>query len=165
MSRTYRKCSITEDQSLSKYINDHISCVRGRRKWEYYMTEGGQKAYQKAIEDWETDYGNWLYGRPRISWFPPKQPTEYEFKNVRITYVEFDYDKEVEEATEEYKKFKRDGRFYEGDLNRAYKKHCASDLRHLNRELARKIIKGDDSWEDKPYPDTYLGKKHIWDYW
>jgi hypothetical protein len=79
--------------------------------------------------------------------------------------VEFDYDKEVEEATKEYKKYKRDGRFYEGDLNRAYKKHCASDLRHLNRELARKIIKDDDSWEQKPYPDTYLGKQYIWDFW
>jgi hypothetical protein len=165
MSRTYRKSSLTEEQSLAKYVNDHIKVVKKRRHWEYYMTEGGRRAYEKAMEEWETLYGNWLYGRPRISWFPPKQPTEYEFKNVRITYVEFDYDKEVEEATKEYKKYKRDGRFYEGDLNRAYKKYCASDLRHLNRELARKIIKDDDSWEQKPYPDTYLGKQYIWDFW
>jgi hypothetical protein len=34
-----------------------------------------------------------------------------------------------------------------------------------NRELARKIIKDDDSWEQKPYPDTYLGKQYIWDFW
>jgi hypothetical protein len=76
-----------------------------------------------------------------------------------------DFDEEVKKATKEYKKFKRDGRFYEGNLNRAYKKHCASDLRRLNRELARKIIKDDDSWEYKPYPDTYLGKQYVWNYW
>jgi len=165
MSRTYRKCSITEEQSLAKYINKHISRVRGRRKWEYYMTEGGRKAYEKSIEDWETEYGNWLYARPRVGWYPPRQPTEYEFKNLRITYVEYDHGKEVEEATKEYKKYKRDGRLYEGNLNSSYKKYCAEELRCKNRELARKIIKGDNSWEDKPYPDTYLGKKHIWDFW
>jgi hypothetical protein len=165
MSRTYRKSSITEQESLVKYINDHINVVKKRRRWEYYMTEGGRKAYEKAMEEWETAYGHWLYGRPCTSWFPPSQPTEYEFKNVRITYVEYDHDEEVKYATEEYKKFKRDGRFYDGDLNRSYKKHCASDLRRLNRELARKIIKDDDSWEQKPYPDTYLGKQYVWDYW
>lgn len=165
MSRTYRKCSITEEQSLVEYVNKHLSRVRDRRKWEYYMTEGGRKAYQKAIEDWETEYGIWLHKtRPRTGWYPPRQPTEYEFKNLRITYVEYDHDKEVEYATKEYEKYKRDGRFYESNLNRPYKKYCATELRCLNRRLARQIIKDDDRWEDKPYPDTYLGKKHIWDY-
>lgn len=165
MSRTYRKRSVTEEQNLVQYINEHINHVRKRRKWEYYMTEGGRKKYQKAIEDWETEYGIWLYVRPRIGWYPPRQPLEYEFQNLRVTYIEYDHDKEVEEATREYEKYKRDGRFYESNMNRSYKKYCATELRCLNRRLARKIIKGDDSWEDKPYPDTYLGKKHIWDYW
>lgn len=166
MSRTYRKCSITEEQSLEKYVNEHLNRVRGRRCWEYYMTEGGRKAYEKAVEDWETEYGIWLYGRAGgRSWYHPRQPMEYEFQNIRITYKEYDHDKEVEEATKEYKKYNRDGRFYDGDLNRTYKKHCASDLRRLNRELARKIIKDDDNWEQKPYPDTYLGKQYIWDFW
>lgn len=165
MSRTYRKRSITEEESLAEYINKHISRVRGRRKWERYMTEGGRKAYQKAIEDWETEYGIWLYDRPRCSWYSPRQPLEYEFQNLRITYVEYDHDEEVEYATKEYKKYNRDGRFYESNMNRSYKKYCATELRCLNRHLARQIIKDDDRWEDKPYPDTYLGKKHIWDYW
>lgn len=165
MSRTYRKRSITEEESLAQYINKHLNRVRARRKWEYYMTEGGRKSYQKAIEDWETEYGIWMWARPRNDWYPPRQPTEYEFKNLRITHVPYDHDKEVEEATREYKKYNRDGRFYESNMNRSYKKYCVSELRVHNRILARKIIKGDDSWEDKPYPDTYMGKKHIWDYW
>ena len=166
MSRTYRKCSITEEQSIVEYINKRISHVRSRRKYAYYMTVGGFNAYQKAVEAWETEYGIWLHHPLRGPrwWYPPKEPTEYEFKNVRTEYVEYDHVKEVDYATKEYKRYKRDGRFYDGDLNRTYKKHCASDLRRLNRELARKIIKDDDSWEDKPYPDTYLGKKYIWDY-
>lgn len=165
MSRTYRKCSITEEQSLEKYVNDHLDHVRRRRKWDFYMTESGRRAYQKAVEEWETAYGKWLHGSLRIGWYPPRQPMEYEFRNVRISYHEYDYDEEVAHATKEYKKYKRDGRFYDGDLNRSYKKHCAQELRRFNRELARKIIKEDDSWEQKPYPDTYLGKQHVWDYW
>lgn len=165
MSRTYRKRSITEQESLEKYVSKHLDRVRKRQRWEYYMTEGGRKAYEKAIEDWETEYGIWLCARPRSGWYPPRQPTEYEFKNLRITYEEYDYDKEVEYATKEYKTYNRDGQFYESNLNVSYKKYCAAELRMLNRHLARQIIKEDDRWENKPYPDTYLGKAHIWDYW
>lgn len=166
MSRTYRKSSVTEEKSLVEYINDHLNRVRRRRKWDHYMTESGHKAYKKAMEEWETAYGNWMYGpRAREDWFPPRQPLEYEFENLRITYEEYDHDKEVEYATKEYEKYKRDGRFYESNLNRSYKKYCATELRCLNRRLARQIIKDDERWEDKPYPDTYLGKQHIWDYW
>jgi hypothetical protein len=180
MSRTYRKSSITEQQSLVEYINDHIKHLKRRSfYYEYYLTDAGQKAYDKAVEEWETEYYNWLYNEKKQGyWFrnlyservfrfnhPPEQPILFHFKKRRVVYKEIDYDKEINEATEEYKKYKRDGRFYEGSLNRAYKKHCASDLRRLNRELARKIIKYDDSWEQKPYPDTYLGKQYVWDYW
>ena len=141
MSRTYRKRSITEKESLAKYINKHLNRVRGRRKWEHYMTESGLKAYEKAIEDWETEYGIWLYARPRIGWYPPRKPTEYEFQNLRITYVEYDHDEEVKHAIKEYEKYKRDGRFYESNTNRSYKKYCATELRCLNRHLTRQIIK------------------------
>lgn len=166
MSRTYRKCSITEEESLAQHVNKHLSRVRNRRKREHYMTEGGRKAYQKALEEWETEYGFWLYAQPRVGgWYPPRQPTEYEFQNLRITFVEYDYDEEVEYATKEYQKYKRDGRFYESNLNRSYKKYCATELRCCNRRLARQIIKDDGRWEDKPYPDAYLGKKHFWDFW
>lgn len=165
MSRTYRKSSVTEQQSLVEYVNDHLDRVRRRRKWDFYMTESGRRAYQKAMEQYEIEYYRYLNSGWQPFFKVPSMPMEYEFRNVRISYHEYDYDQEVEYATKQYKKYKRDGRFYDGDLNRSYKKHCAQELRRFNRELARKIIKEDDSWEQKPYPDTYLGKQHVWDYW
>ena len=105
MSRTYRKRCITEKQSLIEYVNKHTSRARGRRIYEYYMTVSGLKAYKKAIEDWENEYGNWLYRLPRIGQLPPKEPTEYEFKNLRTEYIDPVHDKEVDYATNEYKKY------------------------------------------------------------
>lgn len=160
MSRTYRKSSITEQKSLVKYVDEHMNYIRKRRRWEYHMTEGGRIAYEKALTDYETKCSHGQ-GPCKIV----HQPMEYEFKNIRITYVEYDHEKEVEYATKEYIKYKRDGSTYESNLNKSYKKHCARNLRRFNRELACKIIKDDDSWEQTPYPDTYLGKVHIWDYW
>lgn len=163
MSRTYRKSCITEEQTLTQYINRQIDYLKRRSfYYEYYLTEHGQKAYDKAMEEWNIAYHRYLY---RIEYlFAPREPNIWEFKKARAVIKEIDYNKEINEATDEYNRFNRDGRFYEGDLNRSYRKHCAKELRRFNRELARKIIKEDESWEQKPYPDTYLGKKHIWDY-
>jgi len=166
MSRTYRKSSVTEQESLVKYVNNRIAyATRRSYGYEYILTDAGQKAYDKAMEEYENEYYRWLHSGWQPVWKTPAQPNIWDFKKARVVYSEVDVDKEVKEATEEYKKYKRDGRFYDGDLNRSYKKHCASDLRRLNRDLARKIIKDDDSWEQKPYPDTYLGKQYVWDYW
>jgi hypothetical protein len=166
MSRTYRKCSITEEKSLVKYVNDELARVTRRNySYKYILTEAGELAYKKAMEQYEVDL--WVWGRS--GWQPwdkrPVEPNLWEFKKGVVQYHDVDVEEEVKEATEDYKKYKRDGRFYEGNLNRSYKKFCATELRRVNRELARKIVKDDDSWEQKPYPDTYLGKKHVWDYW
>lgn len=167
MSRTYRKRNITEEKSLAKYINDEIAYATRRRKYsyKYILTDSGERAYKKAMEEYENEYYLWARSGWQPFWKHPVEPNIWDFKKGVIQYHEVDYDEVVKEATKEYKKFKRDGRFYESNMNRSYKKYCADELRHVNRELARKIIKGDDSWEDKPYPDTYLGKKHIWDFW
>jgi hypothetical protein len=179
MSRTYRKHSITEDKSLVKFINDRIAYLHRRSyHYEYYLTDAGRRAYNEAIKEWEIKYHHWssedkwwvyrysIMGS-RIPYYvrPPKQPREIDFKKKRVIYKDVDYDKEIKEATKEYKKYSRDGKSYDGSRNREFKKHCARDLRRFNRELSRKIIKDDDTWEDKPFPDTYLGKAHIWDYW
>ena len=179
MSRTYRKCSITEEQTLVKFINVHMMWTKNRGyHYEYYLTDHGKKLYDKAMEEWDIEYYRWFHhekythyvinflNKRCLSWRnPPKQPTIWEFKKARVVFREIDYEKEVEEATKDYKKYKRDGRFYDGDVARSFKKNCAKELRLHNRRLSRQIIKNDDSWEGKPYPDTYLGKQHIWDYW
>lgn len=166
MSRTYRKRNITDEMSLAKYINDQINYANRRKYgYEYILTEAGRLAYEKAMEQYDYEYWVWVRSGLQPYWKRPVEPNIWQFKKGVLHYRDVDFDEVIEEATKEYKKFKRDGRFYESNLNRSYKKYCADELRRVNRELARKIIKGDDSWEDKPYPDTYLGKKHIWDYW
>lgn len=167
MSRTYRKNSLTEEQSLAKYINDKIAYATRRRKYsyEYVLTEANDRAYKKAMEEYDQERWIWMRSGFQPYWKRPVEPNLWDFKKGIVRYHEVDFDEVIKEATEEYKKSNRDGRFYESSMNTAYKKHCAQDLRRHNRELARKIIKDDDSWEDKPYPDTYLGKQYIWDYW
>jgi hypothetical protein len=79
--------------------------------------------------------------------------------------LDYDYDEEVAKAAKEYDKSKRDCRYYETGRNSQFKKHCAKDLRHKNKEVLSKILKDDESWEQKPFPDTYMGKQYVWDYW
>lgn len=175
MSRTHRKCSITEEESQVKYVNRKLGYLKRRNYYyEYYLTEAGQKAYDEAMKKWETEYYAWLYDENKYIYLsdgsvrykhPPEKPILFHFKRACVVYEDIDYEEEAKEAALEYKKFNRDGRFYDSGVSCTFKKHCSRDLRRFNRELARKIIKDDDSWEQKPYPDTYLGKKHVWHYW
>lgn len=175
MSRTHRKRSITEEESQVKYVNRMLGyLIRRSFHYEYYLTEAGQKAYDKAMKVWETEYYAWLHNEEKYIYLsdgsvrykhPPEKPILFHFYRAHVVYEDIDFEKEVEEAIKKYKKFKRDGQFYDSGVSYSFKKHCAQELRRFNRELARKIIKDDDSWEQKPYPDTYLGKKHVWHYW
>lgn len=178
MSRTYRRYSLHEKESIESYVKRQIGYLKGRDyTYEYYMTEAGQKAYNKAIEEWETAYGHWWFNEKKWSWITrlnqrkcvwnraPVKPTEFEFKKARVVSKNYNFEKEAEEARKEYKKFSRDNAINDGKTKRNYSKHCAKELRQKNRILAHKILKEDESWEQTPYPDTYLGKAHIWDYW
>lgn len=166
MSRTYRKSRTTDRKTLVKHINDFISYYKRRTYYyEYYLTVRGQKAYDKAVEEWETAYGFWINSKYEKYAPTPRIPDICDFKEARIVYKNINFDEVVTEAIDEYNKCKRDGRFYGGNISRSFRKNCAKELRVRNRRLARQIIKDDDYWEDKPYPDTYLGKKHIWDYY
>ena len=80
MSRTYRKCDLTDSMSKKRYVDKHMERLYRHYSYEYYMTEGDEIAYK-------------------------------------------------------------------------------------NKEVINKILKDDISWEDKPFPDTYLGKQYIWNYW
>lgn len=167
MSRTYRKSRTTDRKTLVKHINDFISYYKRRNYYyEYYLTDHGQKAYDKAVEEWETAYGFWINGKYKKFGFNsmPVGPDIWDFKKARVVYKNINFNEVVTEAIDEYNKCKRDGRFYDGDISRSFRKNGTKELRVHNRRLARQIIKDDDYWEDKPYPDTYLGKKHIWDY-
>lgn len=179
MSRTYRRYSLHEKQSIEGYVKRQIDYLKSHNyTYEYCMTETGQKAYEKAIEEWETAYRNWRVNAKKCSWIisrlgrytyfyglPPAKPTKHEFKKACVVFKNYDLEKEAEEARKKYKRFSRDNAMSEGNSKRDYRKFCAKELRQKNRILAHKILKEDEIWEQTPYPDTYLGKAHIWDYW
>jgi len=166
MARTYRKSKIKETKE--EYINRRIARLKNHYTVEYYMTEHDRLNYERAMEEYKIAYKVWLNSERCFDpcfWKRPKEPTMWEFKRRRYTKVEYDYDYEVERLGKEYDDFKRDGRLCETGRNMSFKKHCAKDLRHKNKEVINKILKDDESWEDKPFPDTYLGKQYVWDYW
>ena len=168
MSRTYRKCDLTDSMSKKHYVDKRMERLYRHYRYEYYMTEGDEIAYEKAMKQFEIDYHVWLNSQRNFDpcfWKMPKQPKMWEFKRRKSYKVEYDYDAEIAELEKKYDTFKRDNKFYETNRNTSYKKHCAKDLRHKNKEVINKILKDDISWEDKPFPDTYLGKQYIWNYW
>lgn len=168
MSRTYRKPKLVVEETKEQYVRRRMERLYTHYTVETYMTESDEKAYEKAHEEYEIAYHIWVNLSRDIRFNFHRRPTEpykYQFMRHRYTKVEYDYEAKAKEFTKEYEKMKRDSHFYESERNTSYKKHCSKDLRHKNKEVIRKILKDDESWEDKPFPDTYLGKQYVWDYW
>jgi len=162
MSRTYRKTHLTETTTKQEYINQHMSWKNRQYKIDCTVhTEN----YERALEDYDAELRTWRRSGCQPHYKMPREPYKREFMSCTYTKVEYNYDEEVAKLSAEYDKNKRDCRYYESGCNVSYKKHCAKDLRHKNKEVINKILKDDMSWEDKPFPDTYLGKQYIWDYW
>lgn len=163
MSRTYRKRSYTEDETRVQYINRNIAALP-RWRVKFVITdynrqryEADHAEYRRALRDY---YKDWQPAYKR-----PEEPRLFSYKDRVVVKIEYDYDTEVERFGKEYDRFRRDGHWNETGRNRAFKKHCAKDLRHKNKEVINKILKGEDDWDQKPFPDTYMGKQYVWDYW
>ena len=166
MSRTYRKNSITTEESKVAYVNRNMEFFYRHYSWKSYFPAGRKEAYEKAFAEYKSEISR--YYRLRFTCFAieyPEQPREWDYRVVERKKVEYDYEKERKKLEREYDSFKRDGKLNETGRNTAFKKHCTGELRVHNRRLARKILKDDIDWDQKPYPDTYLGKLRIWDYW
>lgn len=84
MSRTYRKNSLTEEQSLAKYINDKIAYATRRRKYsyEYVLTEANDRAYKKAMEEYDQERWIWMRSGFQPYWKRPVEPNLWDFKKV-----------------------------------------------------------------------------------
>lgn len=163
MSRTYRKTSLTERKSLEKYVEEELFWKEIRSYYhEYYFTKEGNENYKKAFEEYLVKLERWQRGFDKEY---PKEPYPYEFKKKRVVFKDIDLEAEKEKAIKRYKRNFRDGQFSETGLNQTYKKYYAKYLRVKNRALISQILKDDERWEQKPYPDTYFHKQYIWDYW
>ena len=164
MSRTYRKHDRTVSETKVQYINRQIAYLRGWT-WEWKATPHNKALYKKAVKDYEVAAYIFLKSGLQPYYKRPVKPRYYDYCDRVAVEVEYDYDEEVKRLSDEYDKFFRDGTWNETGRNTAFKKHCAKDLRHKNKEVIAKIRKGDDDWDQKPFPDTYMGKPYVWDYW
>jgi hypothetical protein len=165
MSRTYRKTDLTETTTKVEYINDHICGLNRRYSVERYMQPHNEVAYANAVAEHNKLSRMLLNSGMQPHYKTLRAPYWAEYTTVIRTKLVYDYDEEVAKAAKEYDKSKRDCRYYETGRNTQFKKHCAKDLRHKNKEVLSKILKDDESWEQKPFPDTYMGKQYVWDYW
>jgi hypothetical protein len=165
MSRTNRKTDLTETTTKVKYINNHICRLNIDYRVERYMLPHNEVVYENAVAEHNRELRAFCRagGKPTYEQIQPPYRSTYT-NHVRIKLV-YDYDEEVAKAAKEYDKSKRDCRYYETNRNTPFKKHCAKDLRHKNKEVLNKILKDDESWEQKPFPDTYMGKHYTWVYW
>lgn len=176
MSRTYRKNSETTKRSKVGYIKHQMEYTYRHYSHEFYMTVGDKIAYEKAMEEYQEKYYQWekspiiRYVNSIIGVYyrrfkpEPRKPSAWDFKSRRCYKVEYDYEKEKEYYAKEYDNYSRDGTWSESTSKSNFKEAATIQMRTLNRRLARKIIKDDDSWEHKSYPDTYLSKSFYWDY-
>lgn len=173
MSRTYRKTDYTDSVTKETYVREAIvdwiyrptrrirrrcskevyeaRIAKAQRDFEARIAANGGRT-EAVVKNWR---GDWTVYTIR-----PARVNRWEYEEVDVTREEC-----IAEAEYDYDKFKRDGHWSESSRNSSFKKHCAKDLRHKNKEVITKILKGEDDWDQKPFPDTYMGKQYIWDYW
>lgn len=165
MSRTYRKTDLTETTTKVEYINDRICNLNKRYSCERYMLPHNEVVYENAVAEHNQELRELYRAGVQPSYEQIQPPYRSTYTNYDYIKLVYDYDEEVAKAAKEYDKSRRDCRYYETGRNTPFKKHCAKDLRHKNKEVLSKILKDDESWEQKPFPDTYMGKQYVWDYW
>lgn len=184
MSRTHRRNKIEHYQSEAWYVEDHINSLYNRqcRFGEHINTVRVRKTKEEYDRDvaaanarYESDClkvrkRHWYcWDKPDHSgytWYLRELPERFRYhvSKYRREYKPVDWDAEREEARREFAKRTRDGNCNETGCNTAYKTLSKETVRQAVRRLEHKVLR-DEDWDHLPYPDTYLGKKHIWDVW
>jgi hypothetical protein len=184
MSRTYRKPKFdhykTETWHVEDHVNylvarisrygDHFSSVRVRKTEEEYERDVAAADARYEADCREVRKRFWYcWNKPNdisYKWYLSALPERFRYhvSKYRREYKLIDYDAERAEARREFAKRTRDGYCNETGCNTAYKCLSKETVRNAVRRLEHKILR-DDDWDHLPYPDTYLGKKHIWDVW
>lgn len=184
MSRTYRKPKFEHFKTESQHVDEHINdlALRAAR----YPNSYNRKKVRKTREEYERDlaaaearYEADCRAVRKNYWFcwnNPESvmygcyiralPERYRYYVSKFRYEPCDIDWEAERdwARRDFAKRTRDGYCNETGRNTAYKTLSKETVRNAVRQLERRIIK-DQDWDHLPYPDTYLGKKHIWSVW
>jgi len=184
MSRTYRKPKIDRFKSESVYVDEQLNYLA--RRVAKYGDIYNQVRIRKSREEYESEvakekarYEEDCRQVRKRYWYCCNNPDSFMYScylsalpksyryyvsKYRYEYRPVDWDAERKDAKTQYAKRTRDGYCNETGRNRAYKTLSKETVRGAVKRLERRIVKGEE-WEHLPYPDTYLGKKHIWDVW
>jgi hypothetical protein len=184
MSRTYRKSKFEHFKTESQHVDEHINdlALRAAR----YPNSYNRKKVRKTREEYERDLAAaearyeadcravrksywYCWNNPEsfmYSCYVRALPERYRYYVSKFRYepCDIDWEAEREWARRDFAKRTRDGYCNETGCNTAYKTLSKETVRNAVRQLERRIVKNQD-WDHLPYPDTYLGKKHIWSVW
>ena len=182
MSRTYRKPAYLLQESEVQFLNDTRERYNRRAKYGIGITR--RIRTRKSAEQYAADvaaadarYQADCRAVQKQFWYPSTDSVQYEWylqslpPRWRYSASKFYYrlvtvtlEEELAEARADYAKRTRDGYHNESGRNTAYKTLSKETVRQAVRRLEHQILRNED-WDHLPYPDTYLGKKHIWDVW
>lgn len=182
MSRTYRKPAYLLQESEVQCLNGTRENYNRRAKYGFGITRkiktrktDEQYAVDVAAADarYEADCRAvrktyWYPSTDSIqyTWYLSSLPDRWRYSVSKFYYrkVTITLEEELAEARADYAKRTRDGHCAESGHRTAYKTLSKETIRQAVRRLEHKILR-DEQWDHLPYPDTYLGKKHIWDVW
>jgi len=182
MSRTYRKPAYLLQESEVQCLNDTRERYNRRAKYgigitRRIKTRKSAAEYAADVAAADACYEADCRAVQKQFWYPSTDSVQYEwylrslppcwrysvskfyYRSVTITLEE-----ELDDARADYAKRTRDGYHNETGQRTAYKTLSKCTIRQAVRRLEHKILR-DELWDYLPYPDTYLGKKHIWDVW
>lgn len=184
MSRTRRKPKGCAHETEVQYLNDTMKWIH--RRYRVFGELTTTKRVRKTPEEYERDvaaanqryeddcravrkrfwYVNTRPEGPLYQWYLDSLPKKHHYYVSRYRYetVPIDIDAEIEDARRQFAKRTRDGYCNETGRNCAFKTLSKTDVRRHSRRLEHRIVR-DEEWDHLPYPDTYLGKKHIWSVW
>jgi len=182
MSRTYRKPAYLLQESEVQCLNDTRERYNRRAKYgigitRRIKTRKSAAEYAADVAAADACYEADCRAVQKQFWYPSTDSVQYEwylrslppcwrysvskfyYRSVTITLEE-----ELDDARADYAKRTRDGYHNETGQRTAYKTLSKCTIRQAVRRLEHNILR-DELWDYLPYPDTYLGKKHIWDVW
>ncbi len=184
MSRTYRKPKFEHYKNESWHVEDHVNylvarisrygdsfiSVRVRKTEEEYERDvaAAQARYEADCHEVRKRFW-YCWNNPDhngYKWYLEELPERFRYhvSKYRREYKPIDLDAERAGARRDFAKRTRDGYCNETGCNIAYKTLSKETVRNAVKRLEHKILR-DEDWDHLPYPDTYLGKKHIWDVW
>lgn len=150
MSRTYRK----------SYLNATNKELYSKHNWRRGYLFNFEITREYIASNSSLDKLKRKYGTCGV------RPLAYSDKHTHVVlyYSIKDNEQVYLEDTLEYERSTRDGRVKESTQNKGFKRVAAKTVRRKTKEFLNYYTKNHEE-PDEPYPDTYLGKSHVWDFW